>query len=292
MKVFISWSGDHSHAVARALHRWLPLVIHEAEPFMSSGDIYAGTRWQAEVAAELEATDFAIVCVTRANQRSPWLNFEAGAVARVVASGRVVPLAVDLSEGDIELPLSQFQSKPMTRNGIAAIVASVNSVAGRPLSASRLSMTFDKWWPELQTELSEINIPEPSVGDNPKEVSSPVGRGSDEVLGEILALVRGIVREPPTPRPPTPEPPTRELTYTDLSVDELGVEVSTILRRHKIGGAWRMRIVSDRALRVELPEDYPAALVAELEDLDGIIVRRIEEGGIELRLRKRPAQDR
>ena len=53
MKVFISWSGERSRLVATALHQWLPLVINDVDPFISS-DIDAGACWQSEVAAGLE----------------------------------------------------------------------------------------------------------------------------------------------------------------------------------------------------------------------------------------------
>lgn len=32
MKVFISWSGERSQALAQALRDWLPLVLHFVEP--------------------------------------------------------------------------------------------------------------------------------------------------------------------------------------------------------------------------------------------------------------------
>lgn len=44
MKIFISWSGPKSGAVAKALREWLPLVVNAFEPFLSSDDIDKGTR--------------------------------------------------------------------------------------------------------------------------------------------------------------------------------------------------------------------------------------------------------
>lgn len=35
MKLFISWSGARSQALALALQEWLPLVIHYVEPRLS-----------------------------------------------------------------------------------------------------------------------------------------------------------------------------------------------------------------------------------------------------------------
>ena len=33
MKVFIGWSGERSKALAQSLHDWIPLVLHNVEPW-------------------------------------------------------------------------------------------------------------------------------------------------------------------------------------------------------------------------------------------------------------------
>ncbi len=58
MKVFISWSGERSGLVAKALREWLPLVLHYVKPWLSESDIKPGERWSAKVAENLEATSF------------------------------------------------------------------------------------------------------------------------------------------------------------------------------------------------------------------------------------------
>ena len=60
MKVFISWSGERSKQVARALFEWIPCVIQAVKPWMSE-QIAKGARWSPEIAKELEETRFGIV---------------------------------------------------------------------------------------------------------------------------------------------------------------------------------------------------------------------------------------
>jgi hypothetical protein len=187
MKVFLSWSGDKSRAVALALREWLPLVINALEPFVSAQDIAAGTHWQTEVAGQLEASDFGIVCVTADNQEATWLNFESGALAKAVGSARVVPLAIDLKVTDVKLPLAQFQAQPGTRTGILAVLTSLNSSCERSLSEDRLTRAFDHWWGELEPELSRI-ARRPASG-----ASASPERSERDLLEEILATVRSNV---------------------------------------------------------------------------------------------------
>ena len=68
MKVFISWSGDLSQALAVALRDWLPSVLQSVKPFVSSEDIESGARWSNDIGRELEATTFGLLC------QSGWTN--------------------------------------------------------------------------------------------------------------------------------------------------------------------------------------------------------------------------
>ena len=63
---------------------------------MSDDEIRSGARWSDVLAKSLDETNYGIICVTRENQHAPWLVFEAGALAKRLDSGRVVPLCIDL----------------------------------------------------------------------------------------------------------------------------------------------------------------------------------------------------
>ena len=69
MKVFISWSGKRSKALAVALKEWLPLILQYAKPWVSEKDISAGDRWAQAIAGELESSNFGILSITPENLR-------------------------------------------------------------------------------------------------------------------------------------------------------------------------------------------------------------------------------
>lgn len=64
MRIFLCWSGDISLKMTLILNDWLPSVIQSLKPYVSSEDIYKGTRWNSDIATELEKSNFGILCVT------------------------------------------------------------------------------------------------------------------------------------------------------------------------------------------------------------------------------------
>jgi hypothetical protein len=108
--VFLSWSGERSKLVARALRDWIPLVIDEVKPWFSGRDIPAGQRWTSEVGTRLEETNFGILCLTRENLQAPWLL-----LSKAVEEGAVCPYLLDVEVSEITGPLSQFQARKQTR---------------------------------------------------------------------------------------------------------------------------------------------------------------------------------
>ncbi len=87
--------------------------------FVSSKDLTAGGRWQNEIAAEPEATNFGIICVTSDYQLSPWLNLEAGALAKAVTASRVVPHAIDLRPSETRFRSDSFRPRRRRAKGSA-----------------------------------------------------------------------------------------------------------------------------------------------------------------------------
>ncbi len=109
-RVFLSWSGEASHAVALALYEWLPVILQSVKPFMSSEDLRKGGRWNKDLAQELEQTNFGIACLTPDNLEAPWILFESGALSKFVAESNVMPFLVRVKPSDLPKPLTQFNA--------------------------------------------------------------------------------------------------------------------------------------------------------------------------------------
>ena len=92
MKLFISWSGQLSHQIAKELKDWFPLIINQLEPFVSSESIKKGDRWMIDVYSELEQSNFGVICLTKENLYEPWIMFEAGALSKNLSQSRVSSL--------------------------------------------------------------------------------------------------------------------------------------------------------------------------------------------------------
>lgn len=183
MKVFISWSGERSKALAQACHDWIPLVLHNVEPWLSEADIEAGDRWAEAVAKELSDSNFGIICVTRENVGSPWVLFEAGALAKSMQGSKVIPLLLDLDFRDITGPLAQFQAKKLEKAGINEVISSINQTANHAVPEARAKQLFDALWPEFEKKVAAI----------PKQpTAAKHTRPQHEILEELVASVRSL----------------------------------------------------------------------------------------------------
>lgn len=183
MKIFISWSGERSQAIGKALHDWLPMVLQFIEPWLSQSDIDAGERWANQVGKELESCNFGIICITRENISSPWILFEAGALAKSMQEGRVVPLLFDIEFQDIAGPLAQFQAKKVDKLGLFDIVTSINKFSDGKLSDSHLSRQFEALWTTFEGSLTGLPKKPPHTQKN---------RPQHEILEELVSSIRGI----------------------------------------------------------------------------------------------------
>jgi hypothetical protein len=187
MKIFLSWSGQQSHAIAKAFSIWLPRVIQAVKPWFSP-DIEKGAKWSAELDKALKGTSFGIVCLTPNNLPSPWLHYEAGALSKTEGTRVWTFLHGGLSPGDIAPPLGSFQATTAEKSEVFKLIHSINErlkeVSGDGLTDGVLNDVFEDAWPKLNNYFGQIKYGRTEAGQTPV-------RNERELLEEILELVRG-----------------------------------------------------------------------------------------------------
>jgi TIR domain-containing protein len=209
VKLFISWSGELSHRVALNLREWLPVVLPFVDPWVSSEDIPKGSRWGAELAAQLEVTDAGIVCLVPGNIEEPWLNFEAGALSKSVEKARIHPFLLAIDPRELIGPLGQFQATRFTKDDVIRLVSAINSEATTgALSAERVDRSFEVCWPDLERRLTPL-LPEAGVA----------------------------AAEPESGRPSRKEPATRLLSDEDVKMLQVIANAADGVRRDMAGAA-------------------------------------------------------
>lgn len=158
-------------------------VIQAVEPWVST-EMEKGKKWFTEIADHLEEANVGIICLTRENLNSPWLLFEAGALAKIKGA-YVCTFLLDLKPTDVEPPLSEFQATMAEKDDIRKLLLTINKVlekAGqKSLPEKTLDGTFSTFWPELDNILKEI-----LKREEPKKKI----RSTQDYLAEILDLGR------------------------------------------------------------------------------------------------------
>jgi len=186
MKVFISWSGERSKAVAELLDSWIQCVIQAVDPWMSSKDIDRGALWFSEINDELANTSVGIVCLTKENRNKPWILFETGALAKGLTSARVCTFLIDLESTDLESPLAQFNHTLPNKAGLYQLVRTINFSTGPlVLKDQVLERVFETYWPQFEEAFHKIleDIPVTEIKDKRKQ---------DDILLEVLSSVRTL----------------------------------------------------------------------------------------------------
>lgn len=244
IKVFISWSGNESQFVASHLRTLLKRICAATDPWISHDDLAAGALWPSELMKQLQTTYFGVICINRTNLHSPWLHFEAGALAKTLDSSAVFPYLIDVPPSSLSGPLTLFQSVSADKAGTFKLITALNKILNDKQEACQadddLQALFDLLWPAYERELEQS--PKVPLDAGPE-------RSNTEILGELLTTARehsillaSILRANPTYRPPIPTPdqqaaPTADEDYLNLSFQELRYNAKKLRRNGQYAAA-------------------------------------------------------
>jgi len=148
---FLSWSGARSECLARYVNDSLPTIVPGVRLFYSP-EINPGTIWANEVAVAIRKARFAILCITRDNLSSPWLQFEAGALWKGFAvASAVCPLLLDVSVEELPGTFRLFQAKRFDKKGFKELCDFLARKTN--FDPNRLRRNFKAVWPGLEDDV-------------------------------------------------------------------------------------------------------------------------------------------
>lgn len=144
--VFLSWSGKPSKYLGNRLMKYLPSIVPDVNLFFSP-TITAGAQWAKKIERAIRDADYALLCVTKDNLNSSWMNFEAGALWKSPRRLHVCPLLLDITPNKLSGPLSVFQAKRFRKTEFYDICSDL--ARKTRLDVTRLQNNFKAIWPLL-----------------------------------------------------------------------------------------------------------------------------------------------
>lgn len=158
MDVILSWSGAQSRKVAETLNAWLKDVLPGIKPWVSTEDITKGSTWFPALLGRLEAARLCIICITPENIRSPWLYFEAGAIAGKGADTRVCSYLIGVEPAQLSSgPLGQFQATASDKADTWKLVRDINKhLQSGAHNEVLLEVNYQAKWPQLNQALEAV----------------------------------------------------------------------------------------------------------------------------------------
>ena len=179
-RIFLSWSGPASHDIAIELKQWIRYIIQAAQPWMSNEDIAPGKNWFGAISEEITQSKIGIICVTKENQYSPWLLWEAGALyAGFRDSQLVVPLLINLDISELVPPLRHFQVvNARNREDMFRMLKGICELMPTSIRPTEemIDVQMDHFWNRLQDTIADaLRV---------HQVAEPLGNGSVRTFGD------------------------------------------------------------------------------------------------------------
>ena len=157
MRIFISWSGETSHEVAKILYDWLLKMQIPALELFISDKIGKGYKWFDKLTNKLATADGGIFCLTRENVNAPWLAFEAGALCVTQQEPLIFPVLFGVEHSEITEPFKAFEHTNFTHDDMEALVFELKRPWNeRDASPDNLEADFKRLYPELEAKLEKL----------------------------------------------------------------------------------------------------------------------------------------
>ncbi|NLC17708.1 MAG: TIR domain-containing protein [Clostridiales bacterium] len=121
--IFLSWSKRLAKEIAEQFKADLEFIFgSRVNVFLSSEDIKPGEKAFYEINRRLSITNYGIFFITDESRYSPWIYYEAGAIAKDEQKCRVMVLRINVDQSALaETPLQQYQNCGLNEDGYRRI---------------------------------------------------------------------------------------------------------------------------------------------------------------------------
>lgn len=188
MKVFISWSGETSKAVALALKKELNKLVR-VQYFVSDSDIKSGQSWAKEIEKAIDTATYGIICATPESLESEWVLFEAGSLRS--KKTRVCPYLIGMKTSDLTGPLKDLHARSASKEGTWKLAMDLAEISDEQIETGDLKEVFeDTTWPRLKESLEEAKSKALDGGDD--EAIEQSSRSVEDMVREVLDTVREL----------------------------------------------------------------------------------------------------
>lgn len=194
--IFLSWSGEQSRKVAEAFSELFKAVFAPTvKSFMSSKDIAVGARSIGTLFKMLEKCNYGVCFINNENFKAPWINFEAGALSKIIDDSSVMVLLLDESciSNLYQTPLGEFQHKLFNEEDIKSIFEEVIKKFELNDDMDSFLQRFDSGWENFYSKamiaLSEKCVKEEVLGN-----AEYTGKEDLNTIKKMLINVQNLLK--------------------------------------------------------------------------------------------------
>lgn len=155
MNVFMSWSGGKSLAYAEEIKKLIENCIQSAKVFCSSEDIQNGENWANTLFDALRGAKFGIICLTKENMNSSWINFEAGAIVSKLEN-KMTAMLIDIGVDEITSPLSLYQASKIEKNSLLQLILAINKTLDTKIDEERIKKSFNHFYNDFSENIAKF----------------------------------------------------------------------------------------------------------------------------------------
>jgi hypothetical protein len=189
--IFLSWSKTLAKEIAELFKADLEFIFGtRVNVFLSSEDIKPGEKSFYEINRKLSITNYGVFFITDESRSSPWVYYEAGAIAKDEQKCRVMVLRINVDNSALnDTPLQQYQNCQLNEEGYKKIFMGIYDLCSeRDKETTILERITARW--KSGREYEKLLLKYGQVKEKQTEANKNVYEHMNVTLNDILLLLK------------------------------------------------------------------------------------------------------